>query len=71
MSNIQDKNLKKMYLILSMEWDTDFNGGIPSAEEIQDIAYKTVSWKCPYCGIKWKDQISNRLRGHKPCNCSR
>lgn len=63
------RDLKKMYLIMSLEWDSRKNGAIPPRSEIQDNAYRTVSWKCPYCGITWEDQICNRLRGEKPCTC--
>lgn len=63
------RELKKMYLIMSLEWDSQKNGAIPSRNEIQDNAYRTVAWKCPYCGVTWEDQICNRLRGEKPCSC--
>ena len=67
--NDDRKSLKRMYFILSLEWDKEKNGPIPSRSRIQDIAFREVSWKCSMCGAEWEDTVSNRLRGEKPCSC--
>lgn len=70
-SKAELRNLKKMYLILSLEWDATKNGTIPSREDMEKIIYKDVYWRCSICQTTWKDRISNRLRGDKPCSCKR
>lgn len=72
-ANINKTNVKKIgslaskYPELLKEWDYQRNDCNP--DEIPCTSHKSVWWKCPKCGRKWKNSVRNRTIHKQGCSC--
>ena len=62
-----EKNIKKIYPYLLIEWD--FEKNIKKPEEITKGSHEKIWWKCKN-GHSWSAPVANRVKGHGCPYCS-